>query len=71
MFDSVEASCVRLNHGVELVLCPSGLNILGDRQLTEILLRNLVNNALQHTQQGKVTVMPKCMRLTHALCTLR
>ncbi len=56
VFDSVEASCVRLNHGVELVLCPSGLNILGDRQLTEILLRNLVNNALQHTQQGKVTV---------------
>ncbi len=29
---------------------------MGDRQLTEILLRNLVNNALQHTPEGKVTI---------------
>lgn len=56
VFENVGASCVRLDHDVDLIFYPSNLYILGDRQLTEILLRNLVNNALQHTHQGKVTV---------------
>lgn len=57
VFDSVADSCVRVEHyNVEVIFYPTTLQILGDRQLTEILLRNLVNNALQHTQEGKVTI---------------
>ena len=56
VFESVAASCVRLEHDVDLIFHPTTLKIDGDRQLTEIMLRNLVNNALQHTQQGKVTI---------------
>lgn len=56
VFDSVAASCVRLDPDVDLVLHPTSLKVQGDRQLTEILLRNLVNNALQHTPKGTVTV---------------
>ena len=56
VFDSVGASCVRLDPDVELTLYPTTLKVQGDRQLTEILLRNLVNNALQHTPKGRVTV---------------
>ena len=69
MFDSVAASCVRLEHDVDLVIYPTTLNINGDRQLTEILLRNLVNNALQHTTEGKVSVyaelLPEDNRFVH------
>lgn len=57
VFDSVSASCVRLHPDVELIFYPTTLNIQGDQQLTEILIRNLVNNALQHTQRGNVTVL--------------
>ena len=56
VFESVAASCVRLDHGVKLVFHPTALGITGDRQLVEILLRNLVNNALQHTTEGSVSV---------------
>ena len=56
VFESVAASCVRLEHDVDLIFYPTTLHINGDRQLVEIMLRNLVNNALQHTQQGKVTI---------------
>ena len=56
VFESVAASCVRLDHDVDLIFHPTTLNIHGDRQLTEIMLRNLVNNALQHTNEGKVTI---------------
>lgn len=56
VFRSVESSCVRLHEAVELSFEPSGLTLAGDRQLVEILLRNLVNNALQHTDTGRVTV---------------
>ena len=56
VFESVSASCVRLDHDVDLIFYPTTLKINGDRQLTEIMLRNLVNNALQHTHEGKVTV---------------
>lgn len=57
VFDSVEASCARLpERGVELIFHPSTLQVRGDRQLVEIMLRNLVNNALQHTLEGRVSV---------------
>ncbi len=41
---------------VTLSFLPTTLQVDGDRQLLEILLRNLVNNALQHTEEGSVTV---------------
>ncbi len=41
---------------VSLSFLPTTLQANGDRQLLEILLRNLVNNALQHTAEGNVTV---------------
>lgn len=56
VFESVAVSCVRLNPEVELVFHPTTLRVQGDRQLAEIMLRNLVNNALQHTAQGSVAV---------------
>ncbi len=57
VFDSVADCCVRVEHyDVDVIFYPTTLQIMGDRQLTEILLRNLVNNALQHTEEGKVTI---------------
>lgn len=56
VFESVAASCVRLEHDVDCIFYPTTLKINGDRQLVEIMLRNLVNNALQHTHYGKVTI---------------
>lgn len=56
VFESVAASCVRLDYDVDNIFYPNTLRVKGDRQLVEILLRNLVNNALQHTHEGKVTV---------------
>ena len=69
VFESVAASCVRLVHDVELIFYPTTLKLYGDRQLVEIMLRNLVNNALQHTHYGKVTVYaevyPQDSRFVH------
>ena len=69
VFESVAASCVRLEHDVDLIFYPTMLKIYGDRQLVEIMLRNLVNNALQHTLYGKVTiyseVYPQDPRFVH------
>lgn len=56
VMENVAASCIRLKHDVDLTFHPTTLYVNGDRQLIEILLRNLVNNALQHTQKGAVTV---------------
>ncbi|MDY5968592.1 MAG: sensor histidine kinase [Bacteroidales bacterium] len=44
------------NPAVELHFVETPLTVQGDSQLLEILLRNLVNNALQHTQEGSVTI---------------
>ena len=44
---------------VEVRFDAEGVSLWGDRLLTIILLRNLVNNALQHTQRGKVEVGAK------------
>ena len=69
VFESVAASCVRLEHDVDLIFYPTTLNLYGDRQLVEIMLRNLVNNALQHTLYGKVTIVsevyPQDPRFVH------
>ena len=69
VFESVAASCVRLEHDVDLIFYPTTLKLHGDRQLVEIMLRNLVNNALQHTHYGKVTinaeVYPQDSRFVH------
>lgn len=56
VFTAVADSCPRPHPEVRLVHQPTTLSVSGDRQLVEILLRNLVNNALQHTQQGSVTL---------------
>ena len=41
---------------VKLIFSPTDISVVGDSQLIEIMLRNLVNNALQHTEHGSVTV---------------
>lgn len=57
VFASVEETCANIHSDkVRLTFVPSGLMVNGDRQLVEILLRNLVNNALQHTEEGSVEV---------------
>lgn len=55
VFDEVRTQVVKPHSGVELVFVPSNLTLWGDHLLTVILLRNLVTNALQHTEQGSVT----------------
>ena len=57
IFDNVEASINNYRPGtVALHFQPTGIVVRGDRHLLEIMLRNLVNNAIQHTEQGTITV---------------
>ena len=56
VFDEVRTQVIRPHAAVELRLEPTALTVWGDRLLLVILLRNLVNNALQHTEQGSVEV---------------
>ncbi len=57
VFDSVEASVNNFRgEQLKVSFAASPLIVTGDRQLLEILLRNLVNNAIQHTEQGEVRV---------------
>lgn len=57
LFDAVDGNVNRFPHtGVQLLFLPTPLSVSGDGQLLQILLRNLVNNALQHTDEGSVTV---------------
>ena len=70
-FDEVAASAVAqcLNprpDTVRVVVKPSGITLWGDRLLVEILLRNLVANALQHTAEGSVTI--KCENVEMCEC---
>ena len=44
------------NVGVNLYFIPDSCIVCGDKILIEILLRNLINNALQHTTNGYVKV---------------
>lgn len=57
LFNSVERSAMNFHApDVDLRFEPTPLVAVGDSQLLEILLRNLVNNALQHTDKGSLTV---------------
>ena len=56
VFDDVRSQVVRPATGVDLRFEPTPLRLHGDRLLVVIMLRNLINNALQHTDSGSVTV---------------
>lgn len=60
VFDEVRYQVVRPRAGVALAFEPTTLQVQGDRLLLVILLRNLINNALQHTEQGSVVVKGQC-----------
>ena len=57
VFDRVEA-CINNFRGdmVKLHFEPTPLYVRGDMLLLEILLRNLVNNAVQHTTEGRIDI---------------
>jgi signal transduction histidine kinase/HAMP domain-containing protein len=51
------AAGVHTQPGVELsLLCPPGLAILGDRDLAEQALINLLQNAASHTDEGRIVI---------------
>lgn len=56
VFDDVSRQVITPAEGVALRFEPTDLILWGDRLLTVILLRNLLNNALQHTASGSVTL---------------
>lgn len=56
VFNNVANTCINVHDKVSLTFEPTAIRIWGDIQLTEILIRNLVNNALQHTDQGQVSI---------------
>lgn len=56
LFDEVSRQVVPSAAIVKLCFEPSDCRIWGDRLLVVILLRNLVNNALQHTTAGSIIV---------------
>ena len=59
VFDDVQRQVLSPAEGVKLQFIPTESHVSGDRLLVVILLRNLVNNALQHTEKGSVTVSAK------------
>lgn len=59
VFDVVGSTCINVHDHVLLRFLPNRFVIWGDRQLTEMMLRNLVNNSLQHTSQGSVIIEAK------------
>ena len=56
LFDDVRGQVIVPHAGVELLFEPASHQIWCDRLLMVILLRNLINNALQHTERGRVRV---------------
>ena len=56
VLDDVSRQVIKPAEGVTLVFDTTDLVVRGDRMLVTIMLRNLVNNALQHTPTGSVTV---------------
>ncbi len=56
VLDDVRRQVISPTAGVSLKFEPTDLTLWGDRLLVTILLRNLVNNALQHTASGSVTI---------------
>ena len=56
VMDDVRRQVVSPAAGVKLQFQATDATLWGDRLLVTILLRNLVNNALQHTSEGSVAV---------------
>ena len=56
VFDDVRRQVITPAKDVKLLFGPTDLTLWGDRLLVTILLRNLVNNALQHTEAGSISV---------------
>lgn len=56
VFDDVSRQVISPKAGVELRFEPTEVSVWGDKLLVTIMLRNLVNNALQHTERGEVVV---------------
>ena len=57
--DVIDDVCTQVMHphpGVSLITNPTDISIYGDRLLVSILIRNLVTNALQHTDHGHVDI---------------
>lgn len=57
VFEAVAKEITEPNDGVTLYFSNAPCSVCGDKILIEILLRNLINNALQHTNQGYVRVL--------------
>jgi len=56
VFDAVAKGITEPNEDVSLIFTPAPCTVCGDKILIEILLRNLINNALQYTTKGYVRV---------------
>ena len=56
VMEEVRSQVITPSKGVALSFEETTIRVWGDRLLVTILLRNLVNNALQHTVEGAVTV---------------
>ncbi len=56
VMDEVKRQVITPSEGVTLDFQETEASIWGDRLLVTILLRNLINNALQHTTEGSVVV---------------
>ncbi|MCR4828594.1 MAG: HAMP domain-containing histidine kinase [Bacteroidales bacterium] len=57
LFGHVELSVNNFrSSALQLCFHPTALSVMGDALLLEILLRNLVNNAIQYTEQGRVDI---------------
>lgn len=56
VFDEVRCQVISPKAGVVLHFEPTEAMVWGDRLLVTILLRNLINNALQHTEEGSVEI---------------
>ena len=60
IFDNVRQSVNNFRGtAVTITFENTSLAVRGDRLLLEIMLRNLVNNAVQHTEKGSVDIMAK------------
>ena len=55
-FEEVRAQVTRPHSDVELLFEPTTLKLYADRLLVVIMLRNIVNNALKHTEKGRVVI---------------
>ncbi|MDO5341482.1 MAG: sensor histidine kinase, partial [Bacteroidia bacterium] len=56
VFEAVTKGITEPNEKVKLFFSPAPCCVCGDKILIEILLRNLINNALQHTTEGYVRI---------------